>query len=220
MWALLNPALLMLVLTAVFSTLMRFPIPNFPIFLLSALLPWTFFSQALSYGVESIVGNADLIKKVSVPKLVFPTAAVVGNLINLLLSLIPLALLILLLKHPFHWTWRYLPVPVAALSIFTLGTCFLFTTANVYYRDVSHIIHYPGHPLSLVLPDSDHLLSRLHSCETPVALQAESVDLRYQRVPTVGLLWPVAAATVDCRILRLRSDYVVYWVRIVPALPE
>ena len=131
MWALLNPALLMLVLTAVFSTLMRLPIPNFPIFLLSALLPWTFFSQALSYGVESIVGNADLIKKVSVPKLVFPMAAVVANLINLLLSLIPLALLIPLLKHPFHWTRLYLPVPVAALSIFTLGTCFLFTTANV-----------------------------------------------------------------------------------------
>src|SRR3974377_1254843 len=69
MWALLNPALLMLVLTVVFSTLMRFPIPTSPIFLLSALLPWTFFAQSLSYGVESIVGNAELIKKVSVAKL-------------------------------------------------------------------------------------------------------------------------------------------------------
>jgi ABC-2 type transport system permease protein len=140
MWALLNPALLMLVLTVVFSTIMRFPIPNYPIFLLSVLLPWTFFSQSLSYGVESIVGNAELIKKVSVPKLVFPMAAIVANLINLLLSLVPLALLVPLIGHPFHWTWLYLPVPILALVIFTLGICLLFAAANVYYRDVAHII--------------------------------------------------------------------------------
>jgi homopolymeric O-antigen transport system permease protein len=140
MWALLNPALLMLVLSAVFSTIMRFPIPHYPIFLLSVLLPWTFFSQSLSYGVESIVGNAELIKKVSVATLVFPMAAVVANLINLLLSLLPLALLVPLMGHPFHWTWIYLPVPILALSIFTLGMCFLFAAANVYYRDVAHMI--------------------------------------------------------------------------------
>src|SRR3954468_10046652 len=91
LWALLNPALLMLVLTAVFSTVMRMAIPHYAIFLLSVLLPWTFFSQSLSYAVESIVGNGELIKKVSVPKLVFPVAAIVSNIINLLLSLIPLA---------------------------------------------------------------------------------------------------------------------------------
>src|ERR1019366_7551445 len=75
MWALLNPAFTMIVLTLVFSTIMRFNIPHYAIFLLSALLPWTFFSQSLSYAVESIVGNGELIKKVSVPKLVFPVAA-------------------------------------------------------------------------------------------------------------------------------------------------
>lgn len=140
MWALLNPALLMLVLTLVFSSIMRFPIPHYPIFLLSVLLPWTFFSQALSYSVESIVSNGDLIKKVSVPKLVFPMAALVSNLINLMLSLIPLALLVPILRHPFHWTWVYLPVPLLALTIFTMGMTFFFAVANVYYRDVSHIL--------------------------------------------------------------------------------
>ena len=72
LWALLNPALMMLVMTVVFSTILRFGIPHYAIFLLSVLLPWTFFSQSLSYAVESIVGNGELIKKVSVPKLVFP----------------------------------------------------------------------------------------------------------------------------------------------------
>ena len=140
MWALLNPAFMMLVLTLVFSTIMRFPIPHYAIFLLSVLLPWTFFSQSLSYAVEAIVTNGDLIKKVAVPKLVFPMAAVVSNIINLLLSLIPLALLVPIMRHPFYWTWLYLPVPLLALAIFTLGMTFFFAAANVYYRDVAHIL--------------------------------------------------------------------------------
>jgi ABC-2 type transport system permease protein len=140
MWALLNPALLMLVLTLVFSTIMKFPIPHYAIFLLSVLLPWTFFSQSLSYAVESIVSNGDLIKKVSLPKMVFPMAALVSNLINLALSLIPLAILVPLMRHPFYITWLYLPVPLLALAIFTLGMTFFFAAANVYYRDVAHIL--------------------------------------------------------------------------------
>jgi ABC-type polysaccharide/polyol phosphate export permease len=140
MWALLNPALLMLVLTLVFSSIMKFPIPHYAVFLLCVLLPWTFFSQALAYGAESIVSNGDLIKKVSLPQSVFPMAALVSNFINLLLSLIPLALLVPILRHPFYWTWVYLPVPMLALAIFTLGAMFFFSAANVYYRDVSHIL--------------------------------------------------------------------------------
>jgi homopolymeric O-antigen transport system permease protein len=140
LWALLNPALLMIVLALVFSTIMRMNMQHYAIFLLSVLLPWTFFSQSLAYAVESIVGNGELIKKVAVPKLVFPVAVVISNLINLLLSIIPLALIVLAIRHPFHWTWVYLPVPLLILSIFTLGATFLFATANVYYRDVAHIV--------------------------------------------------------------------------------
>jgi len=139
-WALLNPALLMLVLTAVFGVLMRFSVPHYSIFLLSMLLPWTFFSQALAYSVESIVSNGELLKKVRVPRLVFPVAALVSNVINFLLSMIPLLVLVLALRFPVHWTWIYLPVPMLGLFLFTLGVAFLLATANVFYRDVSHIV--------------------------------------------------------------------------------
>lgn len=140
LWALLNPLLLMVVLAAVFSTVMPINIPHYAIFLLSVLLPWTFFAQCLSYAAESIVGNGELIKKVAVTKAVFPLAAVVSNMINLLLSMIPLVLIVLVMRHPFYWTWFFLPVPLLALTIFTLGATFFFATANVYYRDVAHII--------------------------------------------------------------------------------
>ncbi|PYX05354.1 MAG: O-antigen export system permease, partial [Acidobacteria bacterium] len=116
-WALLNPALLMIVLTLVFGTIMRFSIDHYAVFLLSMLLPWTFFSQAMSYSVDSVVGNGPLLKKIYVAKLVFPVAAIVSNVVNFLLSLIPLALLIVLLRFPLHWTWVYLPVPMLGLFL-------------------------------------------------------------------------------------------------------
>ena len=139
-WALLNPLLMMLVLTVVFGTLMRFHLPHYSIFLLSMLLPWTFFAQCLSYSVESIVANGELLKKVRIAKMVFPLAAVVSNIINFLLSMIPLFLLILAVRFPVHWTWIYLPVPMLGLFFFTQGVAFIFATVNVFYRDVSHII--------------------------------------------------------------------------------
>jgi len=140
LWALLNPILTMLILTIVFSTIMRLPVDHYAIFLLSALLPWTFFVQALSYAVESIVGNGDLLKKVRIGKSVFPVAAVLANLINFSLSLIPLMGLLLVLRFPFHWTWIFLPIPLFCLIAFTLGCSFFFAAANVFFRDVAHIL--------------------------------------------------------------------------------
>ena len=139
-WALLNPLLMMVVMTVVFGTLLQISLPHYSIFLLSMLLPWTFFSQTLSYSVESIVSNGELLKKVRVAEIVFPVAALVSNIINFLLSIIPLLVLIVALRFPLHWTLIYLPVPMVGLFLFTLGVAFFFATANVFYRDVSHII--------------------------------------------------------------------------------
>ena len=105
--------------------------------------------------VESIVTNGDLIKKVAIPKLVFPMAALVSNIINLLLSLIPLAILVPLLRHPFYWTWLYLPVPLLALTIFTMGMTFFFAAANVLLP--GRVPHSAGRAVGLVLCHADHL---------------------------------------------------------------
>ena len=140
LWALLNPLLMMVIYSVVFSTIMAAKIQHYAVFLLSMLIPWTFFAQSMAYASESIVGNADLIKKVRVPRSVFPIAAVISNIINFLLSLIPLLLIVLALQHPVFVTWFFLPIPLLALTIFTVGATFLFATANVFYRDVAHIL--------------------------------------------------------------------------------
>jgi len=139
-WALLNPLMMMVILTVVFSTIARLPVERYAVFLISALLPWTFFAQSLSYSVESVVGNADLLKKVRVAKSVFPTAAIISNVLNFSFSLVPLVLILLVLRFPFHWTWIFLPVPMLALVLFTAGCGFFCAAANVFYRDVSHIV--------------------------------------------------------------------------------
>ena len=87
MWALLNPAFMMLVMTLVFSSIMRFNIPHYAIFLLSVLLALDFFFAVAFLCGRGHRSNGDLIKKVAVPKLVFPMAAVVSNIINLLFRL-------------------------------------------------------------------------------------------------------------------------------------
>ena len=138
--SLLNPLFTMIILTIVFSTVMQIAVKHYAVFLLSVLLPWTFFSQSLSYAVDSIVGNGDLLKKIHIGKSVFPLAAVLSNIINFVLSLIPLALVLLVLRFPFHWTWIYMLVPFVGLVLFTVGCGFFVAAANVFFRDVSHIV--------------------------------------------------------------------------------
>jgi len=140
LWALLNPLLMALVLTLVFSSLLRVNIERYPIFLLSTLFPWTFFSQSLNYATQSIVTNGSLLKKVYVPPVVFPLAAVLANLVNFLLTLVPLALLLVVFDFPFHGTWLFLPVPILMLVLFTTGVGLAFATANVFLRDVGQVL--------------------------------------------------------------------------------
>jgi ABC-type polysaccharide/polyol phosphate export permease len=140
LWALLNPLMTMIIMTVVFSKIMRVQIPNYSVFLLSTLLPWTFFSQSLGYAVDSLVGNGDLLKKVHVAKSVFPMAAVLSNVINFFFSLIPLVILLPFLHFPFYLAWLYLPIPFIGLVLLALGFGFFFAMANVFFRDMAHIL--------------------------------------------------------------------------------
>jgi ABC-2 type transport system permease protein len=140
LWALLNPLLMMVVLTLAFSAILHMPVRQYAVFILSGLMPWTFFAQSMSYSVESVVTNGDLLRKVRLAKSVFPIAAVISNVLNFLFSLIPMIAIILALRFPLHWTWIYIPVPLTCLFLFALGCGFVGAAINVFYRDVSHII--------------------------------------------------------------------------------
>ncbi|HTO99069.1 MAG TPA: ABC transporter permease [Myxococcales bacterium] len=139
LWTMLNPLLLMIVYTVVFSTIMKAPQRNFSIFLLSGLLPWLFFSTAVLQGLNSILANQDLIRKVRLPQEVFPLSVVGSNLVNFALSLVPLFLLMAVLRQPFTAALLFLPAAIFLLTVLTSGVTLLFATFTVFFRDVRHL---------------------------------------------------------------------------------
>jgi ABC-type polysaccharide/polyol phosphate export permease len=224
LWALLNPLFMMLVLTLVFSTILRFKIDHYAIFLLSALLPWTFFTQTLSYSVESVVGHAALLKKVRIAAVIFPVSAVLSNIINFLLSLIPLTLLVLVTRFPLHWTWIYLPVPMLGLFLFALGMAFFFATANVFFRDVSHIIQIilsAWFYFSPIVYSLDFISTRhrwVFKLNPMIyVLNGFRLSIYYGQLPSAqsamaSLLCGVAALTIGFGIFRRYQDTFVFYI--------
>jgi ABC-type polysaccharide/polyol phosphate export permease len=139
-WTLLNPLLQMIVYTLVFSTIMRVSVPQFPIFLLSGLLPWTLISVSIVGSAHTLLANQGLIRKVAVPQMVYPLAVVASKLVDLVLSLAPLALLAVALGRPPSLSWVFVLPAIVLATIFSAGLALLFSTLTVFYRDMRHLI--------------------------------------------------------------------------------
>ena len=139
LWTLLNPLLMMSVMTIVFSRVMRFNTKDYSVLLLAGLLPWTFFLQSINLSLMSIVGKGALLKKVYIPKAIIPISAVLATLINSSLSFIPLLLLVALIGHELTTAVLFLPVSMAILALFAVGWSLLFSCLYVYFRDFGHM---------------------------------------------------------------------------------
>jgi len=139
LWSLLNPLLTMLVLTMVFSTIFRFEIEYFPLYLLSGQLIFNFFSESTSLAMNSIVGGAGTIKKVYVPKYIFPVSRVLSSMVNLGFSFLAFLIVFLILRAPFHWTVFLIPIPIIYIVIFSMGVGMLLSAMAVFFRDIAYI---------------------------------------------------------------------------------
>jgi ABC-type polysaccharide/polyol phosphate export permease len=138
-WTMLNPLLMMSVMTFVFSKVMRFSMKDYSVLLLAGLLPWTFFSQSINLSLMSIVGKGALLKKVYIPKAIIPISAVLATLVNSSLAFVPLLTLTLLVGHHLNSTVLFLPVAMLILAIFAVGWSLLFSCLYVYFRDFGHM---------------------------------------------------------------------------------
>jgi ABC-2 type transport system permease protein len=137
-WTMLNPLLTMVILTVVFSAIFGSLVPNYPLFVIIGLLAWNLFSLGSTQGLASVVDSGALIRKVAVPKEMFPLAAVAANLVNFLFSLVPLALVMLVMQVPITRAIVWVPVGVVLIGLFTLGVALALTTLNVFFRDVRY----------------------------------------------------------------------------------
>jgi lipopolysaccharide transport system permease protein len=141
MWSLMNPLLMMVVFWLVFGYFMPSAVPRFHVFVLVAILPWNWFSAAVSGGVYSIVNNASLISKVYFPRVALPLSVVVSEMVNFLLALPVLGLILYLSGLPITVHALWLPVVIAIQLAFTLGIVLVLATANVFYRDTGMIMN-------------------------------------------------------------------------------
>jgi len=139
LWSFLNPLLTMTVQYVVFSTLFKTDISNFPVYLLIGIVFFSFFLESTSMSLMSIVGNANLITKVYMPKYIYPVSRVLSSSINFLLSMIPLLIVVIFTKTPFTLAYLLLPFIIVCLVAFCIGMGMLLSSAMVYFRDTQFI---------------------------------------------------------------------------------
>jgi ABC-type polysaccharide/polyol phosphate export permease len=140
LWTMLQPLLTMIVLNAVFSALFRFPIPNFPVYVLAGLLFWNFFSQSIISSMNSLRGNAGLLKKLPVPHVVFPLSTVLAGVVNMVLAMVPLLVLLVVTGHPVGPSLLFVPVAIVIAALFTLGAGLLLSPLAVFFYDIVEVV--------------------------------------------------------------------------------
>ena len=138
-WSFLEPLLFMIVLTIIFSTLFKGNIENYPVYILSGRLVFMFYSQATGGALRSITRNASIIKKIYVPKYIYPVSQTFSSLVTFLLSLIILVLVMLVTGAPFTIYIALFLVPTVLLIIFNIGVGLILATVNVFFRDIEHL---------------------------------------------------------------------------------
>ncbi len=139
-WSLLNPLMMMVVYTVVFSILLRNNTPNFPVFVMIGLLPWQLTVGSVMGSMNSIVGNGHLIKKVYFPREILPISMVMSNTVNFLLATTVLVALLLVFHVALSPLVLYFPIILAMHLIFLLGLALFFSSLNVFFRDTEVIM--------------------------------------------------------------------------------
>ena len=139
LWSLLNPLLMMCVMTLVFSYMFRFDIPNYPIYLISGQTLWTFFSESTNMAMNSILENGALIKKVYIPKFIFPISRILSSFVTMLFSLVAILIVMLVTGAPFHPTILLFWIPLTLQFLFCCGVGMVLSALAVQFRDIRHL---------------------------------------------------------------------------------
>lgn len=141
LWSMLNPLLMMIVMTLIFSNIFRFQFDMYPfaLYLILGQVFFTVFQEGTGASVRSIIDASSLIKKVRVQRIVFPTEKVLFAVVNFVLSLIPIFCVMAYFGMLPSWKIVAVPLLLVLLLVFTLGMAYLLSAATVYFRDIEHL---------------------------------------------------------------------------------
>ncbi|NOZ78766.1 MAG: ABC transporter permease [Acidobacteria bacterium] len=135
-WTLLNPLLHMTVLTLAFSAVFKSSISDYPVYVLSGLIVWNFFSQVTTASMTAVISGGNLMRQIYIPPSVFCVATAAAGMVNLTLSLIPLVLIMVIMGHPFGFPIVFVPLAVLMLFLFSLGVALVLGTLAVFFTDL------------------------------------------------------------------------------------
>lgn len=140
-WSIINPLLITLAVTFVFTQVMKSETRHFPLFVLSGLLPWFFFTNSISESTSSIRQNLDLLNRFVILKEVIPISVVLANFITFLLGFIIMMPIFIIFNVNILKYLLLLPFIMFLHFIFTLGISMLFSIINIYFRDLSQLLN-------------------------------------------------------------------------------
>ncbi len=145
-WWVLDPLLLMAVYVVLVTVIRTRAVPDFPLFVLAAVLPWKWFTAAIGDATNSVVGQQRLVKQIAFPKIVLPVAATTAGVVGFAFGLVPLMALMLLFPDRLSPFILFIPVIALVQYVFTLALAVLVAAVNVFFRDFGNVI---GHVLRL-----------------------------------------------------------------------
>lgn len=138
-WSLLNPLLMMTIMSLVFSYMFRFSIPNYPLYLICGQTLWSFFSESTNTAMTSVIYNGPLIRKVYIPKYIFPISRVLSSFVTMSFSLAAILIVMLVTRVRLSWYVLLFPIPLALLLLFCMGVGMVLSALAVYFRDMLHL---------------------------------------------------------------------------------
>lgn len=139
LWSVLGPLLMMLVITAVFENLFRFDIEHFPVYYLTGSLLFNFVTEATTGAMHSVVSAGPLIRKVYIPKYVFPLEKCLFSFVNMLFSAAATAIMLLILRVPVGPQALLFFLPLVYALVFSIGLGMVLAVLQVFFRDTAHL---------------------------------------------------------------------------------
>ena len=209
-WSLLNPLVMMGVLTFVFTRILPSAVENFPLFVLCGIVPFNFFTTAWISGTTSLIDNAGLVKRVPFPREILPVASVLSNTLHLLIQVGLLLTLALYYGKGVNVHWLWLPVVWTLEVILVCGLALIFSGLNVYTRDIRYVVESASTvlfwlvPIFYTSPPSSVRFVAIYNYNPLAAVVFALRDILMQGVaPPASLLWRLAASSTLTLLLGL-----------------
>ena len=143
LWWIIDPLLQMLVYVVLVDFIFHKSVPDYPLFIFCAILPWKWFTSSVYDAETSVVGQERLIKQIHFPKIILPVSSTTAAVANFLFGLIPLfALLLLFFRDRFSWHVVFIPLIALVQFVFTLAFCVMVSAVNVFFRDIGNVVRH------------------------------------------------------------------------------